>query len=219
MKYFYVAVYVLLFAVLMFAEYPIHQADQQVIITLFQETGVPNIVSGILLRNRLFDTVGEVMVFTISVMIVNTLLSQDTPVVERHYVHDSITLLLFGLGSTIAALICMELALRGHLSPGGGFSAGIAGGTAMGLVAISAGPEKLQAIFDERHLKTWEKVSVLLLIGCSALTLLNVSLLELFTGAEVSSLMIPVLNVLITIKVAIGSWAIILAFIRYRGLF
>jgi multicomponent Na+:H+ antiporter subunit B len=41
----------------------------------------------------------------------------------------------------------------------------------------------------------------------------------LFTEAEVSSIMIPILNILITIKVAIGAWAIMLAFIRYRGLF
>jgi multicomponent Na+:H+ antiporter subunit B len=30
--------------------------------------------------------------------------------------------------------------------------------------------------------------------------------------------MIPILNILVAIKVALGSWAVVLMFIRYRGL-
>ena len=41
--------------------------------------------------------------------------------------------MLARLGATIAALVSIELMLRGHLSPGGGFAAGVAGGTAIGL--------------------------------------------------------------------------------------
>ena len=89
----------------------------------------------------------------------------------------------------------------------------------MALAAIASDQKKIQTVFEKKHLKTWEKVSVFLFIGCSVLILLNVQLSDLFTEAEVSSIMIPVLNILITIKVAIGAWAIILAFIRYRGLF
>jgi multicomponent Na+:H+ antiporter subunit B len=37
-------------------------------------------------------------------------------------------------------------------------------------------------------------------------------------GALVSGGFIPILNVLVAIKVALGSWAVILLFIRYRGL-
>ncbi|MGF1540481.1 MAG: cation:proton antiporter, partial [Pleurocapsa sp.] len=37
-------------------------------------------------------------------------------------------------------------------------------------------------------------------------------------GALFSGGMIPLLNVLVAIKVALGSWAAILLFIRYRGL-
>lgn len=35
------------------------------------------------------------------------------------------------LGATIAAIVGIELAIRGHLSPGGGFAVGVAGGTAI----------------------------------------------------------------------------------------
>jgi multicomponent Na+:H+ antiporter subunit B len=37
-------------------------------------------------------------------------------------------------------------------------------------------------------------------------------------GTLVSGGMIPLLNILVAIKVALGSWAVILLFIRYRGL-
>lgn len=37
---------------------------------------------------------------------------------------------------------------------------------------------------------------------------------DLFSGG-----VIPLLNILVGIKVALGSWAMILLFIRYRGLF
>ena len=219
MKFFYIGIFVLLFTLLIFADYPILQADQQIANLIFQETGAPNAISGILLHNRLFDTIFEVMVFTVAAMTTGILLSQHTPPNKMHFFHDEIFIILSRLGSTIAALICLELALRGHLSPGGGFAAGVAGGTAMGLIAISSDPQKIQSLFDKKHLKVWEKVSVFLFLGCAFLTLLNVPLSGLFTEVELSSIMIPVFNILITIKVAIGAWAIILAFIRFRGLF
>ena len=37
-------------------------------------------------------------------------------------------------------------------------------------------------------------------------------------GTLVSGGVIPILNVLVAVKVALGSWAAILLFIRYRGL-
>ena len=219
MKYIYLGIYLLLFALLTFTGYPVLQADQQIVVTLFAETGVPNAVSGILLRNRLFDTICEVMVFTAAVMTASTLLSHHSPPARTHIIRDHITLRLLWLGTTIGALICLELALRGHLSPGGGFAAGVAGGTAMGLVAISSEPDELQAVMDRRRLKIWEKISVFVFLACAMLMLSDVQWTAPFSGVEVSSALIPVLNVLITIKVAIGAWAIMFVFIRYRGLF
>jgi multisubunit Na+/H+ antiporter MnhB subunit len=37
-------------------------------------------------------------------------------------------------------------------------------------------------------------------------------------GALLSGGVIPLLNILVAVKVALGSWAVILVFIRYRGL-
>lgn len=65
---------------------------------------------------------------------------------------------------------------------------------------------------------TWEKVSVLVFIVLSVITLAGIELPHGELGALISGGIIPILNILVAIKVALGSWAAILVFIRYRGL-
>ena len=122
------------------------------------------------------------------------------------------------LGATIAALVSIELAIRGHLSPGGGFAAGVAGGTAIGLIAITSSSEWMEEIYKKWNAATWEKVSVLIFILLAVITLMGWELPQGQLGTLVSGGMIPILNILVAIKVALGSWAVILLFIRYRGL-
>jgi multicomponent Na+:H+ antiporter subunit B len=122
------------------------------------------------------------------------------------------------LGATIAALVGIELAIRGHLSPGGGFAAGVAGGTAIGLIAITSSPESMQAIYQKWHAAAWEKVSVLVFIVLSVVTLAGIELPHGELGTLFSGGVVPLLNILVALKVALGSWAVVLIFIRYRGL-
>ncbi|MGB3137697.1 MAG: Na(+)/H(+) antiporter subunit B [Nodosilinea sp.] len=183
------------------------------------DTGIPNAVSGIIFRNRLYDTLFEVVVFSLSIMGAKYLLSDETPTVPFYSFTDQPSILLARLGATIAALVGIELAIRGHLSPGGGFAAGVAGGTAIGLVAITAAsPEWMQHIYDRWHAATWEKVSVLIFIVLAVVTLLGGDLPRGQFGMLLSGGVIPLLNMLVALKVALGSWAITLLFIRYRGL-
>jgi multicomponent Na+:H+ antiporter subunit B len=112
----------------------------------------------------------------------------------------------------------IELAIRGHLSPGGGFAAGVAGGTAIGLIAITSSPEWMQAIYRRWQAATWEKISVLVFIVLAAITLSGFELPHGELGALFSGGILPILNILVAVKVALGSWAVILVFIRYRGL-
>jgi multicomponent Na+:H+ antiporter subunit B len=139
------------------------------------------------------------------------------------------------------ALISVELAIRGHLSPGGGFAAGVAGGTAIGLVAITSSSDWMEHLYQRWQAATWEKVSVLVFIVLSVLSLVGLELPQGELGTLVSGSWIPLLNILVAIKVALGSWAAIgswipllnilvaikvalgswaaiLVFIRYRGL-
>lgn len=182
------------------------------------DSGVSNVVSGIIFRNRLYDTIFEVVVFTIAIMGVRHLLANEMPSTTVYQFTDEPSVVLARLGAMIAALVSVELAIRGHLSPGGGFAAGVAGGTAIGLVAITSSSSWMEEIYRRWRAATWEKISVLCFIGLAGLTLVGVELPKGQFDTLVSGGIIPILNLLVAIKVALGSWAAILLFIRYRGL-
>jgi multicomponent Na+:H+ antiporter subunit B len=114
--------------------------------------------------------------------------------------------------------VCIELAIRGHLSPGVGFAAWVAGGTAIGLVAITSSSEHMEELYHRWGAATWEKVSVLIFIVLAVITLIGFELPQGELGALISGGILPILNLLVALKVALGSWAVILVFIRYRGL-
>ncbi len=192
--------------------------DLSIVESVVRDSGVPNAVSGIIFRNRLYDTIFEVVVFTLAVMGVRFLMSNDEPLNVIYQFNDQPSIVLAQLGATIAALVSIELAIRGHLSPGGGFAAGVAGGTAIGLIAITSPSEWMQKIYQRWHASTWEKISVLIFIVLAVITLVGLELPLGQTGTLLSGGIIPILNILVAIKVALGSWAVILIFIRYRGL-
>ncbi len=219
MKWLYIAAGIALYIKILIIPNPeLELSDISIVESIVQDTGVPNAVSGIIFRNRLYDTIFEVIVFTIAVLGVRYLLANEQPINMVLQFTDHPSVVLARLGATIACLVGIELALRGHLSPGGGFAAGVAGGTAIGLIAITSVSEWMQAIYKRWQAATWEKISVLIFIVLAVITL---SGLELSHGELYSLLsggIIPVLNILVAVKVALGSWAVILVFIRYRGL-
>ncbi|MEB3124635.1 MAG: Na(+)/H(+) antiporter subunit B [Synechococcales bacterium] len=189
-----------------------------IIDAIAQDSGIPNVVSGIILRNRLYDTIFEVVVFTIAIMGCNYLLANEQPLGHIYQFPDQSSILLARFGATISTLVAIELAIRGHLSPGGGFSAGVAGGTAIGLVAMTSSLEWIQSIYQRWRASVWEKVSVLIFVLLSVITLSGVELSHGEMGELMSGGIIPILNILVAIKVALGSWTVVLIFIRYRGL-
>ncbi|MFB2893187.1 Na(+)/H(+) antiporter subunit B [Aerosakkonemataceae cyanobacterium BLCC-F50] len=185
---------------------------------IVKDTGIPNAVTGIILMNRLYDTIFEVVVFTIAIMGCYYLMANEKTQSQVYQFTDEPSIILARLGATISALVGIELAIRGHLSPGGGFAAGVALGTAIGLVAITSSPEWMQAIYQRWKAATLEKISVLVFVVLSAITLIGIELPHGQLGDLFSGGIIPILNILVAVKVALGSWAAVLVFIRYRGL-
>lgn len=214
----YIAAGVVFFLKMVLLVDPMPQLPYSIVDAVLKDSGVPNVVSGIILRNRLYDTIFEVIVFTIAIMGASYLLANERPLHQVRQFTDETAILLARLGATIAALVGVELAIRGHLSPGGGFAAGVAGGTAIGLVAMTSSPEWMQGVYQKWKAAIWEKVSVLVFIMLSIVTLAGYELPHGQLGELFSGGMLPILNVLVAIKVALGSWAVILVFIRYRGL-
>lgn len=193
-------------------------SEISIVETVVEDTGVSNAVSGIIFRNRLYDTIFEVVVFTIAILGVGFLLANEQPTEIVYQFSDRPSIILARLGATIAALVSIELAIRGHLSPGGGFAAGVAGGTAIGLIAITSSSQWMEAIYKKWNAAIWEKVSVLIFIVLAVVTLIGWELPQGELGTLFSGGMIPLLNILVALKVALGSWAVVLLFIRYRGL-
>ena len=219
MKWIYIAAGIVLFIKMLIMPNPTAAWSGIPIVELIAEdTGVPNAVSGIIFRNRLYDTIFEVVVFTTAILGVGFLLGNETPIDTVYQFSDRPSIILARLGATIAALVGFELAIRGHLSPGGGFAAGVAAGTAIGLIAITSSSQWMESIYKKWHAATGEKVSVLIFIVLAAITIAGWELSHGEIGRLLSGGIIPVLNILVALKVALGSWAVILLFIRYRGL-
>ena len=219
MKWLYFAAGIALFVKMLIMPNPAAEwEDVSIVESIVKDSGVSNAVSGIIFRNRLYDTIFEVVVFTIAILGVKFLLANEQPIETVYQFSDRPSIVLARLGATIAALVSIELAIRGHLSPGGGFAAGVAGGTAIGLIAITSSSEWMEAIYKKWNAATWEKISVLLFILLAVITLARIELPQGELGTLFSGGMIPLLNILVAIKVALGSWAVILLFIRYRGL-
>ena len=198
---------------------PLFDAEEMDIVeTIVTESGVPNAVSGVIFRNRLYDTIFEVVVFTIAILGVQYLFADETPSNKVYQFTDEPSIVLARLAAMITALVAIELAIRGHLSPGGGFAAGVAGGTAIGLIVITSSIDSIEKIYKKYNAAKWEKIIVIAFILLAGITLTGFELPMGELGTLISGGMIPIFNILVALKVALGSWAIILLFIRYRGL-
>lgn len=138
-----------------------------------QETGAVNIVSGMILTYRAFDTFGETNVLFIAACCVMVLLMVDEAALkrqestnDRRYEPKNDTIL-----QTVAFILCpviflfgIYVILNGHLSPGGGFSGGAIIGAGLILYLSAFGFGKTQRFFNEK-VYTVAKVTSLLMYG------------------------------------------------------
>ena len=123
-----------------------------------EETGAQNIVAGMILDYRAFDTFGEsAVLFTaaVSVLMLLSISRRDNKILLQERLHtfkrdDSI---LRGVASlSIPAILLMGcvVVINGHLTPGGGFSGGAILSTALILAANAYGFELVHKFFNER---------------------------------------------------------------------
>lgn len=68
MKWVYIAAGIAFYIKMLFLSNPSPSLPFSIVEAVVQDSGVPNVVSGIILRNRLYDTIFEVIVFTIAIM-------------------------------------------------------------------------------------------------------------------------------------------------------
>jgi len=133
-----------------------------------QDTGAVNIVTGMILDYRAFDTFGESNVLFVATCTVLILMRDDKKkaakgvLTKKQYepksdvILQQITALLF----PIIVIFGIYVILNGHLSPGGGFSGGAIIGAALILYTNVYGFEKTEKFFTEKTYK-WVSFSAL----------------------------------------------------------
>ena len=193
--------------------------DTELIVSKLAElTNIPNTVTSVILGTRLFDTIGEVTVFTLAGLGVKILLHDEESEKELFGIRDATVIQLLDLSALLCAFLAIELAIRGHLTPGGGFASGVSGATSITLLMITGRLQNLENFYFKYNAIAVEKFAVVIFIAVSILSFYSILNTTIFGLSIPQEFLIPTLNIICAIKVTIGTWSIIRLFILKRGL-
>ncbi|MEA4822639.1 MAG: hydrogen gas-evolving membrane-bound hydrogenase subunit E [Clostridiaceae bacterium] len=136
-----------------------NEVEQRYIEAGLEETGAVNIVAGMILDYRAFDTFGESCVLFTAVSCVFILLKKKPTDAERENdrIYEPKNDAILQSGATIVVpigiLFGVYVILNGHLSAGGGFSGGAVLGACLVLYLLAFGFERTERFFTERTFK------------------------------------------------------------------
>ena len=132
-----------------------NETPQRYIEQGLSETGAVNVVAGMILEYRGFDTFGESCVLFVAVCAVLALLRKEERDAFDELLHameesshDIILIQISRIIAPMAAVFGVYVVANGHLSPGGGFSGGAILGSAMIIFACSFGTIEARRIFS-----------------------------------------------------------------------
>lgn len=161
-----------------------------------QETGAMNLVTGMILDYRAFDTFAEINLLFLALMASFILLKRDPdisfPKEERELIEDEIVIRRErdGILQSGANYLCPLVTLygiyiifNGHLSPGGGLAGGSIIGSGLILYAIAYGKQRVQRFFN---MTTFFKLN-----ACSLLTYFLLKSYTFFVGANGLNNIVP----------------------------
>lgn len=143
-----------------------------------RDSGAANIICGIILDYRGFDTLGESHVLFIAVCTVMMLLRSpndgeaselDAEDLREHYLevrHDNILVMIARFVVPVLLVFGVYVVLNGHLSPGGGFSGGAILGGALLLYLFAYGYRRTERFMT---IRTFRVVSCCALVSYSTL--------------------------------------------------
>ena len=195
------------------------QRDTNFIVDYLVRTAdIPNSVTAVILGSRLFDTIGEVIVFTIAGLGVKILLHSEDSETRLIGVQDPVIINLLDFIALLIGFLAIELAIRGHLSPGGGFAAGVAGATSISLFMVSGRLQRIENFYSRSKAAVVEKFAVVAFILIAMMSFASVIIPTSPFSFIPQNIYIPILNVVAGLKVTIGAWSVIRLFITKRGI-
>ena len=188
-----------------------------------EETGAINRVAGIYLNYRLYDSLLEILVFFVAVVGVRHYLATEKRVAVPSLAESEVVRTSAALLFPLAILLGVYLAALGHLSPGGGFGAGVIVASGALLTSIALGIDSIERRLPPTAIgrSEWIALLALLLLTLLPLPFGRAALTDLLPagtpGALLSGGTIPIYNGLIALKVLAGAWLILRSFVRHRG--
>ena len=122
----------------------------------YENTGAENIVTGLILDYRGFDTLGETFVLFTAVIAVLILLREIKPkkIEERYKIKNDI--IFASIAKVLVPFIflyALYVLFNGETSPGGGFSGGTILGVGLMIYSMAYGEEKAHKLFNEKTFK------------------------------------------------------------------
>ncbi len=184
-----------------------------------EDTASMNLVTGIYLDYRLFDSIFEAGILLIAVSGIIWISKHD---IEEHNVHFMLdkfkTPDLFVMFARVVYPLMLVfgfyIIVNGHLSPGGGFQGGAIVATAI-LILYYIDPNKDTST---SFILSIEKIVFIIIVVFAMLSIFTKGTMftNPFTSSDagVQTIYLVLMNVLIGVKVALGLWAIFTAFLR-----
>ena len=152
----------------------VNEVMQRYVENGLEETGAVNMVAGMILDYRAFDTFGESSVLFMAVTCVMMLLLRDKNNIsaeedlqqdhERIIQRESLDVILKNVVQLVIPCILLfgvYVVLNGHISPGGGFSGGAIMGAALILYSTAYGVDAVSQFFTRKTFKAITSTALL----------------------------------------------------------
>jgi multicomponent Na+:H+ antiporter subunit B len=213
-----VAISIVMMVGLLLRPEAIPRDTNQIVDYLTTIADIPNSVTAVILGSRLFDTIGEVIVFTVAGLGVKILLTDERSESSLIGIQDPVIISLLDFVALLCAFLAVELAIRGHITPGGGFAAGVAGATSVTLLMITGRLKLIENYYSHSNAAIVEKLAVVAFIAVALMSFTSIVYpLSPFSWIP-QNIYIPILNIVAGLKVTIGAWSVIRLFINKRGI-
>ena len=122
-----------------------------------EETGAVNIVAGMILDYRAFDTLGESHVlFTAVCAVMILLMDRRHKLGDATHIIETDSILRFAVKILFPVILILgfNIILNGHISPGGGFAGGAIVGADLILYSVTFGQKKIGRFMNMKVFKT-----------------------------------------------------------------